>query len=61
MSEPTDVITLRRVANGWVILPGGAWPNDFTHVATTPEEAAEHVRAWAQAQTGATVPKKGDR
>jgi len=45
-----DTLTIRRVANGWVILPGGANLNEFTHVATSPEEVAYHVRNWAEAQ-----------
>ena len=46
----TDSITIRRVANGWVIQPGGNSLNDFTHVALTPADVAEHVRKWAIAQ-----------
>jgi hypothetical protein len=45
-----DVITLIRVANGWIIQPGsGAIGGDFTHVATTPAELAKHVEKWASA------------
>lgn len=45
----TDSLTIRRVANGWIIAPGpGA--NEFTHVALTPADLAKHVAAWADAQ-----------
>lgn len=45
----TDSLTIRRVANGWIIAPGpGA--NEFTHVAQTPAALAEHVAKWASAQ-----------
>jgi hypothetical protein len=46
-----DSVTIRRVANGWVIQPAGRGPDEFTHVATTPEDLAEHVAKWARAQT----------
>jgi hypothetical protein len=46
----TDRLTIVRVANGWVIQPGAAGTNDFTHIAATPNELAEHVRKWAEAQ-----------
>lgn len=45
-----DTLTLRRVANGWVIQPGTVGLSEFTHIAATPEDIAEHVIAWAQAQ-----------
>jgi hypothetical protein len=45
----TDTLTIRRVANGWIMAPGpGA--NAFTHVALTPADLAKHVAAWAAAQ-----------
>lgn len=44
-----DRLTIRRVANGWIIAPGpGA--DEFTHVATSPSELADHVLKWAQRQ-----------
>lgn len=46
-----DILTIRQVANGWIIQPGANGPNEFTHVAVKPEEVAEHVRRWTQAQT----------
>lgn len=55
-----DQLTLRRVANGWVILPGGGTINEFTHVAATPDELAEHVRKWAQAQMGRAAAREGE-
>lgn len=48
---PDDTMQIRRVANGWVLMPGCRGPNDFTHIAATPEELGEHVTKWAQAQT----------
>lgn len=57
MPELVDVLTLRRVANGWVILPGTASVGEFTHVATTPTDLAKHVEDWATAQT-ADVPAR---
>lgn len=45
-----DALTLRRVVNGWIIAPHPCSPDAFTHVATTPEDLARHVMAWAQAQ-----------
>lgn len=54
MSEVADKLTLRRVANGWIIEPGpGA--AEFTHVATTPAELAAHVSAWATAQIAPAI------
>lgn len=47
--EIEDTLTIRRVANGWVITKGrGA--NEFTHIAATPDDLAKHVSAWASAQ-----------
>lgn len=47
----SDMITIRRVVNGWVILPGPhACLTDFTHVAVTPDDVAKHVTLWAKAQ-----------
>jgi hypothetical protein len=44
----SDLLTIRRVANGWTIAPGpGA--QEFVHVATTPKQVAEHVEKWAAA------------
>lgn len=49
MPEIIDRLTLRRVANGWIIAPGpGA--DEFTHIAATPDDLAEHVKKWAAAQ-----------
>lgn len=46
-----DQMLIRRVANGWIILPGPGVVTEFTHVAITPKELAEHVACWANAQT----------
>jgi hypothetical protein len=50
-----DLISVRRVANGWIIYPGG--PNadpEFTHIAASPQEVGAHVEKWAKAtQEGA--------
>lgn len=48
--EVVDTLTMRRVANGWVISPGMGFCTEFTHVATTPADLAKHVEAWASAQ-----------
>ena len=45
-----DVLTIRRVANGWIILPGTTEPGEFTHIAASPEQLASHVERWAKAQ-----------
>lgn len=42
---------IRRVANGWVMLPGPGVVSEFAHIAATPKELAEHVAGWADAQT----------
>lgn len=56
MGEIMDVITIRRVANGWVVQPGrGA--DEFTHVYVMPVGLAEHIQRWAEAQLPET-PKK---
>lgn len=46
-----DPLSVRRVANGWIIAPGQNI-NDFTHIhiAATPEDLAEHILKWAKAQ-----------
>lgn len=53
-----DAITVRRVANGWIIYPGAAGiAAEFTHIATSPSDVARHVEKWAtQTQTDALVP-----
>ncbi len=53
--DPGDTLTIRRVANGWVIAPGPipGTTNAFVHVYTTPADLAKHVEAWATAQTAA--------
>lgn len=43
-TEP-DTLVIRRVANGWVIHPGGEH-SPFTHVAQTAEDVIIHVRGW---------------
>lgn len=50
--EVVDEITVRHVANGWIILLGGGHGsiNEHTHIAATPEDLAKHVKAWASAQ-----------
>lgn len=48
--DTDDTMQIRRVANGWVVMLGCRGPNDFTHIAATPEELGEHVRKWAEAQ-----------
>ena len=50
-----DVITIRRVANGWVIQPGREGTNEFTHVAQTSHEVADHVLRWAEATAPSRV------
>jgi hypothetical protein len=55
MAEPTpptpfpDRLTIRRVANGWIIELGRG-NDEFVHVAATPDDLANHVRKWAKAQ-----------
>lgn len=44
-----DTITVTKVANGWIIQPGPIGTNQFTHVAMTPKEVADHIEKWAQA------------
>lgn len=41
-------LTLRRVANGWIVQAAAAG-DEFTHVHTTPDQLAEHVKKWAAA------------
>jgi hypothetical protein len=49
--EIEDMMSIKRVANGWIIQPGGRPTNgEFTHVAATPAELAKHVTRWAEAQ-----------
>lgn len=50
MPDIVDRLTLRRVANGWVIRCGSDAVDQFTHIATTPAELAQHVEKWAAAQ-----------
>lgn len=46
-----DTLLITRVANGWVIRPGSKIGlSEFTHIATTPGELAEHVAKWAAPQ-----------
>lgn len=46
-----DYLNIIRVANGWVIKPGQATStHEYTFVARTPAELAEHVLAWANEQ-----------
>lgn len=45
-----DILSIKRVANGWVLLPGCHGPDEFTHVAATPDDVAEYVRSWTLAQ-----------
>ncbi len=44
-----DTLTIRRVANGWVVHPGRGC-DEMTHVYSTPDELAKHVAHWAKAQ-----------
>lgn len=63
-----DKITIRRVANGWVMQTGREITLDeFTHVAFTADQVGRHVHAWALAVEATTEPdvgikpvKKGD-
>jgi transcriptional regulator with XRE-family HTH domain len=42
------MLTIWRVANGWVVSPGDSHISRYTHVATNPEDLAEHVERWAR-------------
>jgi len=44
-----DKLTIRRVANGWIIQPGPGG-DEYTHIAATPDDLAKHVNLWAKAQ-----------
>lgn len=44
-----DKMTIRRVANGWIIQPGSG-TDEITHIAATPDDLAKHVAHWAKAQ-----------
>jgi len=44
-----DRLTVRRVANGWVVHPG-LESDEYLHIYSTPEGVAEHVERWAEAQ-----------
>lgn len=57
MIDIRDTLTIRRVANGWVIQPGVSSDQQFLHVAVAPEQVAEYVRGWAAAQIE-TLPVK---
>jgi hypothetical protein len=52
-----DVITIRRVANGWIVQPGGVC-NDFTHVYADPIALANHIEHWATAQIDPSIIKR---
>jgi hypothetical protein len=52
-----DVITIRRVANGWIVHPGDAF-NDFTHVYADPTALAAHIEHWAKAQIDPSIVKR---
>jgi hypothetical protein len=54
--EVVESVTIRRVANGWVVQSGKAL-GDFLHVAVTPTALAEYVSGWAEAHT--TKPANG--
>lgn len=58
MEALSDTISIRRVANGWIIQPGGPGPSPFAHVAMSAEEVAEHVRKWAMAAVDAPPIRK---
>lgn len=46
-----EILTIRRVANGWVSTPGfDKVCTELSQVSLKPEELAERVRAWAAAQ-----------
>ena len=59
-----DALTIRRVANGWIIVPSFDNPtaSSLTHVAITAEAVADYVMTWAMIQqvaAAADKPKKG--
>lgn len=54
-----DTMTIRRIANGWLLQPGGQL-NEFTHIAATPAALAAHVAAWAEAQIAEMYKSGGD-
>ena len=54
----SDMLTLRRVANGFVIAPNSA--NEQIFVANTPSELASHVLMWAEAQVKPPIPLRED-
>lgn len=45
-----DKMTIRPVANGWIIQPGSG-ADEYTHIATSPDDLAKHVLLWAKAQS----------
>lgn len=60
-----DVVSIVRVANGWVIEKDsstvyGKYPSGGTCVSTTPDELAEQIRAWALAQVSAAEPRAAE-
>lgn len=46
-------ITIRQVANGWVV--AGKTPTDVLHVAVTPEGLAKYISDWAASIDAAPV------
>ena len=53
-----DRLTIRRVANGWVIQPG-IGTDEITHIAATPDDLAKHISLWAKAQLLTAPPYRG--
>lgn len=53
-----DTLSIRRVANGWIVMPGGNM-SDLVYVATTPQALAKHIETWAEQQVvGGLVEQK---
>lgn len=56
-----DQITIKQVANGWVVAPGNGGNAEFVHVFLTPDALAAHVQKWASAPSAAFPDPDGVR
>lgn len=66
MKQPFDTLTIKRVANGWIIsqsMRNGPEmrsldePPQLSSIAATVEDIKTHVEAWAEAQTTTLIPR----